>query len=48
MADRATYDEPRTLADGVSDVLVNGVPVLVDGALSGAPAGTPLSPHSGR
>ncbi|WP_426593959.1 N-acyl-D-amino-acid deacylase family protein [Cellulomonas sp. McL0617] len=39
--DRATYDEPRTLATGVQAVLVNGVPVLRDGGLTGALPGRP-------
>lgn len=38
--DRATYDSPRALAEGIDDVLVRGVRVLADGALTGAlPAG---------
>lgn len=39
--DRATYEEPRTLATGVQAVLVNGVPVLLDGRLTGALPGRP-------
>jgi N-acyl-D-amino-acid deacylase len=33
--DRATYDQPRLLAEGVRHVLVNGSVVLRDGALAG-------------
>ena len=44
--DVATYDEPRRPAVGVDDVLVNGRPVLANGELTGALAGTPL--RSGR
>jgi N-acyl-D-amino-acid deacylase len=29
--DMATYEEPQKLAEGVSDLLVNGVPVRLDG-----------------
>jgi N-acyl-D-amino-acid deacylase len=32
IADRSTYDDGKALATGVSDVLVNGVPVLLGGA----------------
>ena len=41
-ASRATYDEPRALAQGVDDVWVAGVRVLADGALTGALAGRGL------
>jgi N-acyl-D-amino-acid deacylase len=44
VADRATYAEPRALAVGVDDVIVNGVPVLRDGELTGALAGAALTP----
>lgn len=39
--DRATYAAPRTLATGIQAVLVNGVPVLRDGRLTGALPGRP-------
>ncbi|WP_034611388.1 amidohydrolase family protein [Cellulomonas sp. URHD0024] len=39
--DTATYAEPRSLATGVQAVLVNGVPVLREGALTGALPGRP-------
>jgi N-acyl-D-amino-acid deacylase len=39
--DQATYEAPRTLATGVQAVLVNGVPVLRDGSLTGALPGRP-------
>ena len=42
VASRATYDEPRALAQGVDDVWVAGVRVLADGALTGALAGRGL------
>ena len=37
--DRATYDQPLALAEGIDDVLVAGVPVLARGALTGATPG---------
>ena len=37
--DRATYDEPLAFAEGIDDVLVAGVPVLADGALTDATPG---------
>lgn len=37
--DRATYDEPKLYATGMRYVLVNGVPVLSDGAHTGAMPG---------
>lgn len=36
VADGATYEQPRTLAVGIDDVLVAGVPVLAGGELTGA------------
>ncbi|SFR72057.1 N-acyl-D-amino-acid deacylase [Agromyces sp. CF514] len=39
VADRATYDAPLALAEGIDDVLVAGVPVLADGRLTGATPG---------
>ncbi|MFN2327612.1 MAG: amidohydrolase family protein [Chromatocurvus sp.] len=36
ITDHATFDQPQQLATGVSDVLVNGVPVLRDGLHTGA------------
>jgi N-acyl-D-amino-acid deacylase len=39
---RSTYDEPRRLAEGIDDVLVAGVPVLSDGALTHATPGVGL------
>lgn len=40
--DTATYAEPQQLATGVSDVLVNGVPVLLDGTFTDARPGRVL------
>jgi len=37
--DHATYEKPHAYAEGVVDVLVNGVPVLVDGKHTGAAPG---------
>ncbi|MBE1610536.1 amidohydrolase family protein [Actinopolymorpha pittospori] len=42
VADRATYDDPRQLADGVRDVLVAGEIVLARGELTGATPGRAL------
>ncbi|WP_043627123.1 N-acyl-D-amino-acid deacylase family protein [Nonomuraea candida] len=42
VGDRATYAAPRTLAEGVGDVLVAGVPVLAGGELTGATPGRAL------
>jgi N-acyl-D-amino-acid deacylase len=39
IADHATYDEPRQFATGVSDVVVNGVEIVRDGAPTGAKPG---------
>jgi N-acyl-D-aspartate/D-glutamate deacylase len=40
--DTATYARPQTLAEGVSDVIVNGVPVMLDGAFTDAAPGRVL------
>jgi N-acyl-D-amino-acid deacylase len=42
-AARATYEAPTLLAAGVRTVLVNGVPAVEDGALTGAAAGRGLA-----
>jgi N-acyl-D-amino-acid deacylase len=34
--DKATFDDPHQFAEGVSDVIVNGVPILRDGTMTGA------------
>ncbi|QEO13687.1 amidohydrolase family protein [Agromyces intestinalis] len=39
IVDRATYEHPLAVADGIDDVLVAGVPVLRHGALTGATPG---------
>ncbi|MEU8397543.1 amidohydrolase family protein [Nonomuraea sp. NPDC048892] len=44
VGDLATYQEPRTLAEGVDDVLVSGVRVLAGGELTGATPGRALRP----
>lgn len=45
--DRATYDEPLRLAEGIDDVLVAGVPVLAGGELTGALPGRGLRAATG-
>jgi len=42
-AARSTYEEPTLLATGVRTVLVNGVPAVDNGALTGAAAGRGLA-----
>jgi len=42
VAELATYEQPRRLAEGVDDVLVNGTVVLSDGRLTGENAGRGL------
>ena len=44
-AARATYEDPARPATGVKAVLVNGVPAVADGMLTGAAAGRAL-PHA--
>ncbi|MEU6712814.1 D-aminoacylase [Nonomuraea sp. NPDC046802] len=44
VGDRATYTAPRTLAEGVDDVIVSGVRVLAGGELTGATPGRALRP----
>jgi N-acyl-D-amino-acid deacylase len=39
VADHSTYTQPQLLATGVTDVLVNGQPVLRDSQATGLPAG---------
>ena len=46
--DAATYAEPQTLAEGVSDVLVNGVAVRADGRFTDALPGRVLLKAQGR
>jgi N-acyl-D-amino-acid deacylase len=38
----ATYPEPQKLATGVSEVLVNGIPVMLDGRFTDASPGKVL------
>lgn len=47
VGDRSDYPHPRELAAGIDDVLVNGVPVLRGGTLTGQRAGRPLTPYPG-
>ena len=42
VTDRATFDEPRLAADGITHVLVNGAPVVDDGAWIGGRHGQVL------
>lgn len=44
VGDLATYPAPRTLAEGIDDVLVSGVRVLAGGELTGATPGRALRP----
>ncbi|WP_159573301.1 amidohydrolase family protein [Curtobacterium sp. 18060] len=48
VAARSSYDEPMRLAEGIDDVLVAGVPVLAEGALTHATPGAGLRRHPGR
>ena len=45
--DVSTYEDPHHFSEGVSDVIVNGVPVLRDGAMTGALPGRILRRVSG-
>lgn len=42
LRDVSTYDDPHHFSDGISDVVVNGVPVLVGGAMTDALPGRVL------
>ena len=44
----STYENPRSLAEGVSDVIVNGVQALADGQSTGATPGRALRDPFGR
>ncbi|WBU37833.1 N-acyl-D-amino-acid deacylase family protein [Homoserinibacter sp. YIM 151385] len=44
VADRASYEDPRQPAEGMSWVLVNGEPAIADGARTAAVAGRVLRP----
>jgi dihydroorotase/N-acyl-D-amino-acid deacylase len=47
--DRATFDQPNQLSQGMRWVLVNGVPVIADGKATGALPGKVLrGPGAGR
>jgi N-acyl-D-amino-acid deacylase len=49
IADRATFDRPHQLAVGMRHVLVNGQPVLLNGAMTAARPGRPvLGPGTGK
>lgn len=40
--DRATFDRPHQYPEGITDVIVNGVPVLRDGKMTGKLPGKPI------
>jgi N-acyl-D-amino-acid deacylase len=42
IADKATFTEPHQYSEGVRDVLVNGVAVLLDGRMTGERPGQVL------
>ena len=44
----ATYDNPRSNAEGVTDVIVNGIRALADGQVTGATPGRALRDPFGR
>ena len=46
LTDRATFEEPTRLPDGITDVWVSGTPVLRDATLTGARPGHVLVRHS--
>ena len=46
--DRATYEQPELLAEGMKYVIVNGRIAVDDGKYTGALAGRPLSKRAGR
>lgn len=46
LRERATYDEPAVVSEGIDDVLVAGVPVLENGELTGATPGMGLRHHA--
>jgi N-acyl-D-aspartate/D-glutamate deacylase len=46
--DRSTWDEPQLFATGVYHVLVNGIPVLRDGEMTGASPGTAIRRNPSR
>lgn len=48
VADTATYEEPTSMAVGIDDVFVAGVPVLADGAPTGARPGRGLRRTAGE
>ena len=45
VTDVATYDDPHHYAAGFSDIIVNGVPVIRRGELTGARPGRPVKLH---
>jgi N-acyl-D-amino-acid deacylase len=42
ITDKATFEEPNQLSVGMEYVLVNGVPVIAEGKMTGALAGKVL------
>ena len=50
IADRATFEEPFQYPEGISAVIVNGVPAILHGKRQRETAGRPIRPstHAGR
>jgi N-acyl-D-aspartate/D-glutamate deacylase len=48
VADRATYIDPHQYPSGIYHVIVNGVPIIRDGSLTGATPGRALKGPAGR
>ena len=42
ITDKATYENPRLLSEGVEFVFVNGIPAVKKGVFTGAMAGKPI------
>jgi N-acyl-D-amino-acid deacylase len=45
ITDKATYENPRLLSEGVEYVFVNGIPAVKKGVFTGAMAGKPIRKH---
>jgi dihydroorotase/N-acyl-D-amino-acid deacylase len=48
ITDRATFERPHQLAEGMRWVLVNGIPVIAEGKASGARPGKVLRGPAAR